>query len=143
MTYVRNFVFTDINTLKVCPQMPYHDLSRAYVNQWFASSEGPDRRSFCRTIAEENQDRLESEGGACIMYTHFGAPDFLERGRLHAGFVKLMTRLAAKNGWFVPVSTLLDHIRRLRGEHVITPRERNCLERRWLLEKAFLTRGTT
>jgi hypothetical protein len=39
--YVRNFVFRDINTLKECPFMPYHDPDRPYVNWWFASSGGP------------------------------------------------------------------------------------------------------
>jgi hypothetical protein len=69
--YVRNFVFSDINTLKVCPIMPYHDPKRPYVNYWFASSEGPNVEAFNRCIAERNQDRLEEEGGGCFMYTHF------------------------------------------------------------------------
>ena len=36
---VRNFVFSDINTLKSCPYMPYQDPTKPYVNYWFASSE--------------------------------------------------------------------------------------------------------
>ena len=143
ITYVRNFVYSDINTLKRCPQMPYHDPDRPLVNQWFASSEGPDRQAFCRTISAANQDRLEEEGGACVMYTHFGAADFMDEGRLNADFVRLMTRLASKGGWFVPVSELLDFIRSQRGEHILTPSERRHLERRWLLEKVLVTRGTT
>src|SRR5205823_5027421 len=54
--YVRNFVYPDINTLKACPEMPYHDPARTYVNYWFASSEGSMVGSFNRTIAEANQD---------------------------------------------------------------------------------------
>ena len=61
--YVRNFVFRDINTLKCCPGMPYHDPDRPYVNYWFASSEGRDVESFVSTISEANQDRLAGEGG--------------------------------------------------------------------------------
>jgi hypothetical protein len=141
--YVRNFVYADMNTLKRCPWMPYHDPERPYVNAWFASSEGANAHSFCRTIAEANQDRLEEEGGACIMYTHFGHPTFFENGRLSPRFVALLTRLADKGGWFVPVSDLLDHIDAQRGTHVIGPRERAHLERRWLLEKVFVTRGTS
>jgi hypothetical protein len=38
--YVRNFVFGEINTLAVCPYMPYHDPDRPFVRQWYASSEG-------------------------------------------------------------------------------------------------------
>lgn len=141
VSYVRNFVYTDLNTLKACPAMPYNDPERPFVNNWFASSEGANCALFCSTIAEKNQDRLEEEGGACIMYTHFGREDFLRDGKLNPEFVRLMQRLSKKNGWFVPVSTLLDQILRQRGPHVIPPHERARLERKWLLEKVF--RGTT
>jgi len=40
ITYVRNLVFPEINTLKVDPLMPYHDRWRPYVRYWFSSSEG-------------------------------------------------------------------------------------------------------
>ena len=131
LTYVRNFVFDDINTLRACPQMPYADPDRPFVPRWFASSDGPNAASFVRTLAEKNQDRLEEEGGACIMYTHF-AEGFVADGRVLPRFARLMERLSQKNGWFVPVTTLLDHIVASRGEHVLTCRERAELERRWL-----------
>jgi hypothetical protein len=52
-----------------------------------------------------------------------------------------MTRLSGKNGWFVPVSTLLDHLERQRGPVEIGARERNRLQNRWLWQKVF--RGTS
>jgi hypothetical protein len=52
-----------------------------------------------------------------------------------------MKRLSKKNGWFVPVCTLLDYIAEARGYHNITNKERNRLERKWLLYK--VTIGTT
>ncbi len=64
ITYVRNFVFDDINTLRACPVMPYADPAKPYVRRWFASSEGGTAATFLRTLSEENQDRLEEEGGA-------------------------------------------------------------------------------
>jgi hypothetical protein len=135
ITYVRNFVFGEINTLKACPYMPYHDPDRPLVNQWYASSEGANVNSFVRTIQEEAQDRLEAEGGASIMYTHFGH-GYWKDGQLNPRFVELMTRLSRKNGWFVPVGTLLDHLRAQRGELVLTARQRGELERRWIWHKA-------
>jgi hypothetical protein len=129
--YFRNFVFDDIDTLEACPQMPYHDPERPFVNLWFASAEGATVDSFVRTISEANQDHLEARGGACIMYTHF-AKGFQEHGRLDPRFVRLMTRLADKGGWFVPTSDVLDHLLSLRGRHVLTAAERSALERRWL-----------
>jgi hypothetical protein len=135
--YFRNFVFQDINTLKACPFMPYHDLQRPYVNYWFASSNGNKVGSFIKCLAEPNQDRLEEEGGACIMYTHF-ANGFMEGGQLLPQFKQMMKRLAAKEGWFVPVYTLLDYLYEVQGAHTITNAERRSLERKWFLEKVLV-----
>ncbi len=132
--YVRNFAFAEINTLKICPQMPYHDAARPYVNFWFASSEGKHCGSFNETLTEANQDRLEAEGGACIMYTHFGL-GFYENGHLNGRFSKLMEQMSKRNGWFVPVATLLDYILEKRGPVALKPGERSVLERKWLLHK--------
>jgi hypothetical protein len=138
--FVRNFVFREINTLKACPMMPYHDALRPYARNWFASSEGPEVRSFCRTINEAAQDRLEEEGGACIMYSHL-ASGFYKDGAIDPQFKRLMQRLSRKQGWFVPVSTLLEFLLKEKGSHEISETERNNMERRWLWEKC--RRGTT
>jgi hypothetical protein len=140
--YVRNFVFGDVDTLARCPRMPYHDPARPFVNYWFASTEGSDVRSFGRALSERNQDRLEAAGGACVMYTHF-ASGFVDGTTPDPRFVRLMTRLAAKGGWFVPVATMLDHLRAAgSGGGTITAAERARLERAWLRHK-LRTRGTT
>jgi len=133
ITYTRNFVFPDINTLAACPMMPYHDPKRPLVNFWYASSEGPDLQSFNTTLTEANQDRLLDEGGACIMYTHL-ACGFYEHG-LNRRFESLMKRLSGLPGWFVPVGTLLDFLRERNGGHTLTDRERTRLERAWLRHK--------
>jgi hypothetical protein len=135
--YVRNFVHGNVNTLGFCPQMPYHDPRRPYVKHWFASTEGSDVDAFVGALSERNQDRLEAEGGACIMYTHFGS-GFVRDRRIDARFERLMRRLSAKQGWFVPVTTLLDFLVQVKGLHEITDRERAALERRWLTHKIRL-----
>jgi peptidoglycan/xylan/chitin deacetylase (PgdA/CDA1 family) len=140
LKYVRNFVFPDINTLDACPWMPYHDPTRPYVNYWFASSEGGTLDSFNRTIGEENQNRLEEKGGACIMYTHF-AKGFYRNGEIEPRFRALMERLAARQGWFVPVTELLDYIQARKGLHELTSRQRAALEWKWLRHKVLV--GTT
>jgi hypothetical protein len=133
--YVRNFITGDMNTLKVYPYMPYYDPKRPFVKQWFSSSEGPEINSFVRTISEANQDRLEAEGGACIMYTHFAAGFQDTNGNLNQRFRELIKRLASKNGWFVPVATFLDYVRQQRGEHVIDSTQRARMEREWIKHK--------
>lgn len=138
--YVRNFVFAEVNTLRACSFFPYHDPARPYVNYWYCSSEGSACREFVNTLSEVNQDKLEEDGGLCIMYVHFGH-GFHDNGQLNTRFRQLMERLAKKNGWFVPVSKILDFLRERNGNHVITNAERAALERRWLFSKIY--RGTS
>jgi hypothetical protein len=132
--YVRNFVYQNVNTLKICPFMPYRDAAKPFVNYWFASSDGADVDRFNRCLSENNMDRLEAEGGACIMYTHF-AKGFHVDGKLNPRFQELMVRLSKKNGWYVPCAVLLDHLLSIHGPHEITDAERARLERTWLWEK--------
>lgn len=139
--YVRNFVFNDINTLKMCPFMPYHDPNRPYVNYWFASSEGSTLNQFNHCISERNQDRLVREKGACIMVTHFGKR-FYEGRFINRCFRDLVERLSRRNGWFVPVATLLDYLMDQLGRYEISVIERKCLERQWVLSKMLNFKST-
>ncbi len=137
--YVRNFVFGEIDTLAVCPEMPYHDPRRPLVQAWFAASNGQLLSSCLQLLTERNQDRLEQSGGACIVYTHFGS-GFEHDQRVDARFERLLRRIASKNGWFVPVSTLLDHIRSQRGLRTLSDAERRRLEWRWFAHKLIAGR---
>jgi hypothetical protein len=138
--YVRNFVFDEINLDRIGAAAPYHDSNKPFVNYWFSSCEGHDEATLCRLLSEQNQDQLEAEGGVCIVYTHF-ANGFVEHGELNSRFASLMRRLAQKNGWFVPVSTLLDYLRERSPDGAIAPSHLANLEIRWLLGK--LRMGTT
>ena len=95
---------------------------------------------FLHTVRDRNQDRLEEEAGASIMYTHFGH-GYVQDGKLNPEFRRLMERMAKKNGWFVPVSTLLDFLMRTRGATELNDLQRARMESHWLREKAF--RGTS
>jgi hypothetical protein len=137
--YVRNFTFSDLNTLKADPFMPYHDPRRPYARFWFSSSEAPNVNAFCRLASEENQDRLVEEGGACIAYSHF-AFGFAEDGRPDSRFAQLVERLASLPGWFVPASTLLDYLRLQPGWQTDrSAQELRGVQRRWL--RSRLLRG--
>lgn len=138
--YVRNFAFDEINLDKINPSMPYHEPNKPFVNWWFSSSNGGDVGSFCQVLDERNQDRLEEEAGVCIVYTHF-AYGFCETGGLNKRFETLIRRMVSKNGWFVPVGTLLDHLRKERnGCPGIGSSELVAMGRRWLFER--LRNGT-
>ncbi|HSV73056.1 MAG TPA: hypothetical protein VLH79_04790 [Chthonomonadales bacterium] len=141
ISYVRNLVFSDIDTLAQDPIMPYHDPARPCVPMWFSASDGARIASFLRLTSERNQDRLAASGGACIAYTHF-AYGFTECGRPHPEFRRLMERLAGLGGWFVPVSTLLDHLKtRPDWKPEVDRRRLARMQWKWLLGK--LRTGTT
>jgi len=135
--YVRNFVFREINLDRVNPTMPYHDPARPFVNYWFSSCRGGNASSFCETLCEANQERLEAEGGVCIMYVHF-ACGFTKRGIVDFRTEQLLRKLAARDGWFVSVSTLLDFLRSERKAMIIPPAELASMEHRWAFDKAAL-----
>jgi hypothetical protein len=134
VSYVRNFVYRDIDTLAACPHMPYRDPFKPYVAAWFAASEGANPSSFVHTIREAEQDRLEAAGGLCIMYTHLGAGVW-RGGALDPEFERLMRRLATRDGWFAPVADILDHLGRVRGVTELAANGRRELEWRWLRDK--------
>jgi hypothetical protein len=110
---VRGDVFNTINTLKADPYMPYHDPARPFVRAWFSASNGARIHSFTSMLCKENQEQLERERGLCILYTHFGTPGFVERGgngMVDQEVARLLTMLSRRNGWFAPVSEILDFL---------------------------------
>ncbi len=108
--YARNLEIDDLNTLKKLPYMPYRDKQYdKYSNYWFASTFAPNQWLFNKKVTKESIDRLEKENGICILYTHLGY--YMQKGEIDRGFIDMINYIGAKkNGWFVPVSTLLDHL---------------------------------
>src|SRR5262249_39470545 len=138
--FVRNFVFDEVNLDRLNPTLPYHDPRKPYVNFWFSSCEGGDIKRFCRTLSESNQDKLAEESGICIMYTHF-ASGFRNHGGVDLLFTRLMRRLSRLNGWFVPVSELLEFLLATRRDHTIPSHELARMENRWIRYKLMVGRG--
>ena len=134
ITYTRNFVFKDIDTLKINPSMPYHDPQKSYINFWFSSCDGHDVNAFNKLINPENIDKLEQENGVCIVYTHF-AKGFAKNGKVDETTVKLLTNLSQKNGWFAPVSDILDFLKKEKKSYNIPYWERIKMEYRWFISK--------
>jgi len=134
--YCRNFVLRELNTLKFCPWMPYHDADRPFVNFWYASSEAANYPSFVRLMTSEAIDRLEEEGGAAILYTHFGH-GYADGGKLDSRFKEVMQNVSKRNGWAVPVSVLLRYLESQGNGQTISYSARSKMERRWLRSKMF------
>jgi hypothetical protein len=112
--YIRNLTFNGIDTIAYDPKMPYKVRRKVYANCWFSSSDGQTLAEFTDLLAAQHVDALEARGGACIVYTHLA--DIADAdGRVDPTFEKRLRYLASKRGWFVPVSTLLDHLARRHG----------------------------
>jgi hypothetical protein len=108
--YMRGRTFSEINTLKQDPLMPYTDIDKVeHSNLWFSSSDGADVNNFCRLLSEQNISKLENEGGLCIVYTHF-ASGFTIDGSVHEDFRQKISQLASKDCWFAPASDILDYL---------------------------------
>ena len=111
--YVRLWGTSGINTLKFNPSMPYHDSQKTFVNYWFSFSEGHTSHVFNKLLSDKNIKKLSQERGATIVYTHF-ASNFVKKSNsgeyiLNPVTKTQLTKLTKqKDGWFVPVSELLD-----------------------------------
>jgi hypothetical protein len=135
ISYVRNFTFQDINTLRNDPWMPYHSPYHPFVREWFSASDGIDRRQFVQLISERNQDRLMEQGGACIVYTHL-AFGFSGKGKIDPAFASLIRRLSRLPGYFAPVSDVLDFLKtRHADERQIRTSNLRRLQSRWLRDR--------
>jgi hypothetical protein len=109
--YVRRFTYSEINLLAVSPAMPYRLEDMPYVNYWFPTANGDRVINFIELLRDENLDRLEREGGVCLVYAHLGAGSFNKDGGVDPRFEERVRAVAARNGWFVPASQILDYLR--------------------------------
>ncbi len=136
ISYIRNLTFNAIDTLACDPRMPYRVKSKeAFSNLWFSSSDGQRVEEMRDLLSPANVDALEANGGACIVYTHFAAGFVDQAGRVDPTIERGIAYLASKRGWFVPVSTLLDHLANLGSSE--DPGYRYLLARngRWAIDR--------
>lgn len=109
--YVRRFTYSEINLWRVAPQMPYHLPDMPFVNYWFPTADGDRIINFEALLSDGNIDRLERERGVCLVYAHLGSGSFGSPGRVDPRFEDRVRAIAARNGWFVPASEILDFLK--------------------------------
>ena len=109
--YVRRFTFRDPNLLTVSPTIPYRLPDKPYVNYWFPTANGNRVIEFDTLLKPENIQRLETEGGVCLVYAHLGSGSFNKGTGVDPRFENRVRELSARNGWFVPASEILDYLR--------------------------------
>lgn len=137
--YVRRFTYEEINLLSVSAAMPYRLEDKPYVNYWFPTANGDRVINFVELLKDENLDRLEREGGVCLVYAHLGAGSFNNGSDVDPRFEERVRAIAARNGWFVPASEILDHLRRQPSwTGRMSFRERTRLDLQFVVERLGL-----
>jgi len=113
--YVNQFTYGDINLLMVNPSMPYRLADKPYVSYWFPTADGDNLDRFVDLLRTENLDRLEREGGVCLVYAHMGAGSFNRDSGADPRFEDRLNDLSSRNGWFAPASEILDYLKNQPG----------------------------
>ena len=107
--YARNLEIDHLNTIKKIPNMPYREKRfDEYANYWFASTFASNQWLFNNIVTKKNIDKLEQDGGICILYTHLGY--YTQFGEVDKGFKEMIEYIGKKNGWFIPVTQVLDFL---------------------------------
>jgi hypothetical protein len=121
--YVRQFEALHADTLRFDPATPYHDPRKPDVNWWFSATYGAGTR-LLRLMTARTLDALARRRGASILHLymyHYSLARGDGRWGVHPGFRAAVERMAAReDGWYVPVATLLDRIRAVRGVDIRT-----------------------
>lgn len=125
----RNYEFDKINILKINPEIPYKDNRyRKYSNYWFSAAFAPNQWCFNHIVNKKTIDKLDEEGGVCILYTHLGY--YMATGEIDKGFVERINYISSKGtGLYIPVSEVLEYLLKVRGnERYLTSFKRFKLE---------------
>ncbi len=128
--YGRNLTFDELNLLRVNPTLPYRDPRRPLVRYWFSAADAEDADEFITLLAPERLDRLQGEGGVCIVATHFGK-GFARDGEVEPAVRERLEDLARRPGWFVNTGELLDWLRQNGSGGTLPRSEWNHMQWRW------------
>lgn len=133
ISYVRNYTFDQIDLNRRDGALPYHDVRKPQVNRWFSSVDGRCLDQMLHILSKPNVDRLVDERGVCILYTHVA--DGLTVGdKVHPELRRRLEYVAARNGTFVPASTLLDRLAAERGVTSVSPLQLMKMDAQWAID---------
>lgn len=130
--YVRNFTYNNINLLNVCKELPYSNMKTPWIKSWFYTSDADNIEEFNHLISEKNQEKLHNERGVAIITTHFGK-GFLKHKDIDRKTRQLLLQIKKRNGWFAPVSEVLDYLKFLNSETTISSRQLFIMELKWFI----------
>jgi hypothetical protein len=130
IVYGRNLTFNEVDVTSINPSMPYRDPARPLVPWWFSASDAEDVDEFVELLRPAAIDRLERDGGVCIVATHLGK-GYVRDGAVDPAARMCLEELARRDGWFVPVGELLDFLRSRRATAELPSQEWRRMQWRW------------
>lgn len=109
--YIKDQEYNCTNIFKYDNYLPYVDRDRLeHSNYWFSCCDGYSYNKFNSIIDNRKIDQLIFERGLCIISTDFSR-DFLDgNGEIGSTFRQNMEYISKRNGWFAPVTDILDYI---------------------------------
>lgn len=125
--FVRNFAFATLNSGAVAPHGPYRLSSTPWVNYWFNTGDAPNAAAFKRLVTRRAVDKLRADRGVSIVSTHLGK-GFARGGRVDAEIEDTLRYIASLDGWYVPVSRVLEHLLARTAGRTLAPWTRWRLE---------------
>lgn len=132
--YMRSFTYKEINLFNISKSITYQKAQSKWVKNWFITGDADNVEEFNQLLSVNNQYRLEQEHGVCIISTHLGKGFLKRNGILNENTRILLKEMSKRNGWFVPVSVVLDFIRSKQHLEIDNcPLHLFRLEMKWLL----------
>lgn len=132
--FVRSFAFSTLTLDQLAVPLLYRDALTPWVNSWFLTADAPDAPAFVKLLSDEAIERLRRSGSFAIVSTHVGKGFVNREGQVGREVSRVLERLARLNGWFVPVSTVLDLVAS-RGIPEINAGQRIRLETQHVLDR--------
>lgn len=132
--FVRNFAFAALNNGSIPPCGPYRLASTPWVQYWFSTADAPEAGDFKRLVTRRNIDKLRADGGVCILSTHLGKR-YATNGRVDPEIEDTLRYIASLQGWFRPVSEVLEFQLAQRPESALSGWQQLQLEGRHLTDR--------
>lgn len=125
--YIRGMSFGRLDGRLIPPGRPYREPRKLLRPVFFNTADAPDVEAFNRLVNPQSIEELRRAGGWAIVSTHFGK-GFFRQGELNEQFCETVRCLGRTNGWYVPVSELLDFLVRRDGARPLGWLERLRME---------------
>lgn len=136
IAYIRRYALARLDCGRIFPGRPYTDGATPAVRCWFNTADAPDAAAFTRLVTKDRVDALASAGSWCVVSTHLGK-GFVRKGRVDESVQSILRYVASLNGWFVPVSDLLDHLVASRGCERLSPGQIRRMEYAHVLDRVW------